>query len=87
MNVDKNGHLTIIGGPGTGSLPFTSVSNDFIIDENKTLQLSKSYVETSLYQAEVGDLSLLLHVSGKENSTIVDEVNYINERLRWTDMY
>ena len=87
MNVDENGHLTIISGAGTGSLPFTSVSNDFNIDENKTLQLSKTYVETSLYQSEVGDLSSLLHVSGKENSTIVDEVNYINERLRWTDMY
>ena len=87
MNVDENGHLTIISGANTGSLPFTSVSNDFNIDEDKTLQLSKTYVETSLYQSEVGDLSSLLHVSGKENSTIVDEVNYINERLRWTDMY
>ena len=37
MNVDENGHLTIISGAGTGSLPFTSVSNDFNIDENKTL--------------------------------------------------
>ena len=35
---------------------------------------------------EVGNLAELLRVSGIENSTLVDEINSINERLKWQDM-
>jgi hypothetical protein len=35
--------------------------------------------------AEVGDLAQLIHAK-KENSTIVDEINFINERLQWADL-
>lgn len=63
---------------------FTKVANDFIIEED-TLKLAKSYVETSVYLAEVGDLAQLIHAK-KENSTIVDEINFINERLQWADL-
>lgn len=63
---------------------FTKVANDFVIEED-TLKLAKSYVETSVYLAEVGDLAQLIHAK-KENSTIVDEINFINERLQWADL-
>lgn len=42
-----------------------------------------NYVATSVYQSEVGDLSQLLRPSGAASSTIVDELNDINERLTW----
>lgn len=63
---------------------FTKVANDFVIEED-TLKLAKNYVETSVYLAEVGDLAQLIHAK-KENSTIVDEINFINERLQWADL-
>ena len=63
---------------------FTKVSNDFVIEED-TLKLTKTYLESSVYLAEVGDLTQLIHAK-KENSTIVDEINFINERLQWADL-
>jgi hypothetical protein len=39
----------------------------------------QGYVTSSLYESEVGDLSKL----GKENTTIVDEILSIEERLTW----
>jgi len=65
--------------------------NHFVVSDG-TISLKESYVTTGLYQAEVGDLSKLMHSalledgSINENSTLVDEVNYINERLTWIDM-
>ena len=41
---------------------------------------------TTLYKAQVGDLSKLIHASGKDNSTIVDELNDINDRLEWKEL-
>lgn len=48
--------------------------------------LNDNYVTTTLYRAQVGDLSKLIHASGKENSTIVDELNDINDRLEWKEL-
>ncbi len=65
--------------------------NHFVVSDG-TISLKESYVTTELYQAEVGDLSKLMHSalledgSINENSTLVDEINYINERLTWVDM-
>ena len=53
---------------------------------NGVLSLSKEYVETSLYISEVGDLTKLNRISGKENSTLVDEINDINTRLQWQEL-
>ena len=44
------------------------------------------YVTTSIYQAEVGDLSQLTRASGAPDSTIIDELNDINERLTWQEI-
>lgn len=79
-----DGHLTLLKVP-TDPL-FTSVSNDFTITEDKTLQLSNTLVTETLYKAQVGDLTALNRVSGKEDSTLVDEINYINERLHWQEL-
>lgn len=96
FNVDATGKLSLSKVPvskiedlNTLLPEFTAVSDNFVITSVngvKTLDLAKSYVETSIYTAEVGDLSSLMHVSGKEDSTIVDEINYINARLQWTDL-
>jgi hypothetical protein len=96
LDVDANGHLTItkISASMIADLediqsgPFKEVSNDFQIIDN-TLHLTKNYVETSIYAAEVGNLDELLHLATRKDgnpSTIVDEVNYINERLRWQEL-
>lgn len=84
MSVDENGVLTIINAPSEHII--NGVSNDFVINENKILELSKTYLEESVYKTEVGDLSLLIHASGVEDSTLVDEVNYINEKLKWQEL-
>ena len=84
MSVDENGILTIINAPSEHTI--NGVSNDFVINENKILELSKTYLEESVYKTEVGDLSLLIHASGVEESTLVDEVNYINEKLKWQEL-
>ena len=55
-------------------------------EETNTLQLAKSYVTNQIYNKEVGILSNLTHMTGNENSTIVDELNYVNERLQWQDL-
>lgn len=81
FSVDDEGHLTL-----KNSIPFTSLSDDFTISEAGVLGLTNNYVLTSVYDAEVGDLDALVRASGKENSTIVDEINYINERLKWGEL-
>lgn len=96
FNVDEAGKLSLLKVPvskienlNTLLPDFTAVSDNFVIttvNGIKTLDLSKSYVETSIYTAEVGDLSTLVRASGKEDSTLVDEINYINARLQWTDL-
>lgn len=54
--------------------------------KNALDNLGDNYVTTTLYQAQVGNLSELIHASGKENSTIVDELNDINVRLEWKEL-
>lgn len=54
--------------------------------QNALDKLDDNYVTTILYKAQVGDLSKLIHASGKENSTIVDELNDINDRLEWKEL-
>lgn len=54
--------------------------------QNVLDNLGNNYVTTTLYQAQVGDLSKLIHASGKDNSTIVDELNDINDRLEWKEL-
>ena len=54
--------------------------------QNALNNLGDNYVTTTLYQAQVGDLSKLIHASGKNNSTIVDELNDINDRLEWKEL-
>ena len=54
--------------------------------QNALDNLGDKYVTTTLYKAQVGDLSKLIHASGKNNSTIVDELNDINDRLEWKEL-
>ena len=54
--------------------------------QNALDNLGDKYVTTTLYKAQVGDLSKLIHASGKGNSTIVDELNDINDRLEWKEL-
>lgn len=60
-------------------------SNEFIV-KNGNLSLAQNYITTSIYSAEIGDLTKLVKFADKENSTIVDEINYINERLQWQEI-
>lgn len=81
FSVDDAGHLTL-----NNPVEFTSLSDHFTVSEAGALELTDSYVLTSVYAAEVGDLSALIRVTGNENSTLVDEINYINERLKWGEL-
>lgn len=59
----------------------------FIVSEAGHLSLAQDYVTTSLYRAEVGDLSKLIKATeGEGDTTIVDEINFINERLQWQEI-
>jgi hypothetical protein len=63
------------------------LSGDFTYVEGAGLSLTEDYVTTSDYVTGVGDLSKLLRVAPGEGATnIVDEINYINERIAWQDM-
>lgn len=64
----------------------SDLSSDFTFVKGEGLSLSKDYITTSLYQAEIGDLTKLLQTIDKENTTIVDEIIDINERLQWQDI-
>lgn len=55
----------------------TSISN-FVTSDALT-----DYVTIISFESQVGDLSTLNRVSGNTDSTIVDEINSINERLTW----
>lgn len=57
----------------------------FTVTEGKLL-LKENYVTTTVYSAEVGDLTQLIRDEGRVNTTLVDEINYINERLTWGEM-
>ena len=57
----------------------------FTVTEGQLL-LKENYVTTTVYAAEVGDLKQLVRDEGRENTTLVDEINYINERLTWGEM-
>ena len=59
-------------------------TEQFTVNTEGKLDLAQNYVLTSLYRAEVGNLDDLVRAEGGEgNTTIVDEINYINERLQW----
>lgn len=82
FTVDDEGYLTL-----NNKLPFTSLSTDFTVTEANELVLANDYVLQSVYDVEVGDLNTLIHlVPNKPNSTLVDEINYINERLKWGEL-
>ena len=53
--------------------------------ENTLNNLSNNYVTINKYSTEVGDLTQLLH-NVSESSTLVEEINDINERLAWQEM-
>lgn len=61
-------------------------AEQFTVSETGVLNLAQDYVLTSLYQAEVGDLTKLLQATGKETTTIVDEIIDINDRLQWQEL-
>lgn len=84
FSVDANGTLTLIN---VSAQKLINLSDDFTYVEGTGLSLTKDYVTTSDYVTGVGDLSKLLRVAPGEGATnIVDEINYINERIAWQDM-
>lgn len=58
---------------------------DDLQDQIDAINIGSGFVLQSTYDAEVGDLSELNRQAGA-NSTIVDEINSINERLSWRDI-
>ena len=59
--------------------------NKFIVNDGKLL-LKEAYITSAIYQSEVGNLSQLNLEDGRENVTLVDEINYINQRLTWGEI-
>ena len=62
-----------------------SASDDFVVSDAGHLSLANDYVTTKIYAEGVGDLSKLKNRIGSA-STLVDEINAINDRLTWVDM-
>lgn len=62
--------------PGLVSVVNSLLKNP--IDESK-------FVLNTTYKSEVGDINNLLFSEGS-NTTIIDEINSINQRLKWVDM-
>lgn len=69
-----------------------SVAGTFNVTDQGELQLASvpdidlsSYVQTTLYRSEVGDLSSLQN-RVSTNSTLVDEINAIKENLSWQEL-
>ena len=84
FGVDDNGTLTLVN---VSAKKLINLSGDFTYVEGAGLSLTEDYVTTSDYVTGVGDLSKLLRVAPGEGATnIVDEINYINERIAWQDM-
>ena len=54
-----------------------------LIDNCVTSDTLTNYVTVTQFNTQVGDLNSLNRVSGNSESTIVDEINSINERLTW----
>jgi hypothetical protein len=42
-----------------------------------------AYLLGDKYTIEIGNIENLIHASGNDNSTIIDEINDINRRLSW----
>lgn len=63
----------------------TDLSDDFSYDENNKLILSQDYVTVNIYKAEVGNFDQLEHTVN-ETSTIIDEINAINSKLKWNEL-
>jgi len=65
----------------------TNLSDDFIYTEETGLALTEDYITTAIYTAEVGDLTQLLKATpGEGSTTLVNEINYINQRLAWQEL-
>ena len=62
-------------------IPLHRLSYSEYYDYLKQRALKENYVTASIYSTEVGDLTKLIRDEGRENTTLVDEINYINERL------
>lgn len=83
---DQNKLLTIEEGAQKNYISGVN-ENHFSVSEAGVLSLTQDYVTTSLYRAEVGDLTKLVKaIEGEGMTTIVDEINYINERLQWHEI-
>ena len=54
-----------------------------LLDNCVTSDALTNYVTVTQFNTQVGDLNSLNRVSGNSQSTIVDEINSINERLTW----
>ena len=82
--VDGDGNLTLLN---VSAQKLNDLSTDFVFVEGQGLSLAHDYVTTSLYRSEVGDLSQLIKATkGEGSANLVDEINYINERLAWQEM-
>lgn len=67
--------------------------NNFTVTEGKLI-LAKDYVTTAIYDSQIGDLTQLIRngdfsqftYNSEDKTTLVNEINYINERLTWGEM-
>lgn len=84
FSVDSDGKLSLLD---VSAEKLKDLSADFVFVQGQGLSLAHDYVTTSLYRSEVGDLTQLIKATeGEGSTTLVDEINYINERLAWQEM-
>lgn len=68
---------------------FTPVVNKINELDERISKLDENYISIEKYSSEVGDLNKLIRKVTKEDgelSTLVDEINDINDRLIWHDL-
>ena len=77
---DASANLDLTGYVTTADL--ATALNDYTTQSSLSSTLG-NYVTTTVFNSSVGNLQDLVHASGNSNSTIVEEINDINDRLQW----
>ena len=56
------------------------------VDVTKINGLADNYIDNTVFAAQIGNIEDLVHASGNENSTLIDEINDLNDRMSWKEM-
>ena len=81
-----NGKFEKIGNTSPNLTGYVTTQELNTAISNVTSTLENTYVTKTQYNTEVGNIADLLTATGKESTTIVDEVVELYDRLQWKEM-